>query len=576
MKKGIVLLLLLSCLSTTSCSCSCYHHGSSKSQITPTNNESNKTIQTLKYNDLKKIVAQPKRDTNYAQKLLTFQGDYTDIEPIPCLGSTLYFGLSESTNEYTLKSITESSFNFDVGKIKVDENGLTSTVLDNLHGVYYSEEFPFIVYSYKVRNDFYQIFYRDCYGNWIYDEEIESTKITHIDRFNFNENVYFSLTFSNGAKRSFCYYEEENYTNSGEIYRVNIISNDEYLYIEQGKYSNRLSENYYDRRGNRIAIVEYTSDYLYIFDENYSRLNEVRLPAGFNKKFNLDTKLYIFGNNYDVLGEIIDNNYLEIDLLTGKEKYVNNFKYVIDTCEVHTGENGSFEYTYVTYYKISLGRINRDVKYCTILVDNFDLDNQFIYDGFLGEFLDIGDGVLLAKYENGVCLIKSNDEKIDLDCSDCFFVWDDYAGDDHVNSLYLLRKNGKYNFVVFDTLLRIAAGGEKLDSLDIEYYDYVSEHTIFNNRYFLKNYSDEVYYALNIYAQPMKYKQMFIDDGFIVLNDEIINVYQATLYKTNYYEIDDVKRVYSVGNANYYEIKENNPSNDTKNYLIVYTYPYEN
>ena len=576
MKKSIVLLLLLSCLNATSCSCSCYRRTSSTSEITPTNNEGNKTIQTLKYNDLKKIVAQPKRDTNYAQKWLTFQGDYTDIEPIPCLGSALYFGLSESTNEYTLKSITESSFNFDVGKIKADDKGLTSTVLDNLHGVYYSEEFPFIVYSYKVRNDYYQIFYRDCYGNWIYDEEIESTKITHIDHFYFNEEVYFSLTFSNGTKRSFYYYEEENYSNSGEIYRVNIISNDEYLDYKQGKYSKALLENYYDRRGNMIAIAQYGYDYLDIYDADHSRLNEVRLPAGFNKKFNLDTKLYVFGNNYDGLGEIIDSYYLEIDLLTGKEKYINDFKYVIDTCEVHTGENGSFEYTYVTYYKISLGRINRDVKYCTILVDNFDLDNQFIYDGFLGEFLDIGDGVLLAKYENGVYLIKSNDEKIDLDSSDCFYVWDDYAGDDHVNSLYLLRKNGKYNFVVFDTLLRIAAGGEKLDSLDLEYYDYVSEHTIFNNRCYLENYSDEVYYALNIYNQPMKYKQMFIDDGFIVLNDEIISVYQATLYKTNYYEIDDVKRVYSVGNANYYEIKENNPSNDTKNYLIVYTHPYEN
>ena len=75
MKKGIVLLLLLSCLNATSCSCSCYRR-SSKSEITTTNNDGPKT---LDYNELKKIATKPYEDINLIMELRHYPNLYSKL-----------------------------------------------------------------------------------------------------------------------------------------------------------------------------------------------------------------------------------------------------------------------------------------------------------------------------------------------------------------------------------------------------------------------------------------------------------------------------------------------------------------
>ena len=214
MKKGIVLLLLLSCLNATSCSCSCYRRTSSTSEITPTNNSGPRT---LAYNDLKKIATKPYEDINLKQIYDNIDTKYTQIDPLYCLGSTLYCGYSDGT--WTLKSVCDPDINltnFCDSGISLDASFKKAFKQKDCY--VFGDDFPFFVYCSNIDGDVYQITYRNCYGRLLSEEEhIGEVVIDYSYSFAIHTYQYFLISYTSGEKVYFKYRKYDEYSSTGEI-----------------------------------------------------------------------------------------------------------------------------------------------------------------------------------------------------------------------------------------------------------------------------------------------------------------------------------------------------------------------
>ena len=577
MKKGIVLLLLLSCLNATSCSCSCYRRASSTSEITLTNNSGPKT---LTYNDLKKIATKPYEDINLKQIYDNIDTKYTEIDPLYCLGSTLYFGYSDGT--WTLKSVCDPDINLtnicDSG-ISLDAN--FKKAFKQKECYVFGDNCPLFVYCSHIDGDVYQITYRNCYGRLLSEEEhIGEVVIDYSYSFAVHTYQYFLISYTSGEKVYFKYRKYDKYSSTGEIYRVSCVSEEEYKTAEEdfNKFPNPEITYYYDKNGMIVGSIVKSKELntIKVLDLEKRLLNTIDLNkygVNFTKEIVLEHKIFLVGTEYSESGNLITKNYcLEIDLLTGKEKFNNNFNYLF-WMDYTVRSDDKFEYTYVIYYKLEPTGRKNDTRYCAILYDDLNLENQFIYDGFLGEVFKLDDDSLFALYESSEYKITKSNKKIDLDA-------EDYIVDE--DEIFLKRHSGEYYKVLLEDLSDLGEFYTVEDMYSEQEYSFgfISYHKT-NGIHFGGTILDNGY--VDDTVVPIieeRFADIYVNYGLAVYSyatatgDYIIYNCKGDVIFSDTQEIADVMDIGPRGTSDTYYFKITLKSGDTR-YLAMRYFPFE-
>lgn len=450
MKKGIVLLFLLSCLSTTSCSCSCHSHRdrsdiiiTDKNNIKDNGNDNgNGSVITNKYqkkffDELYSYALTPEEPVDYDMQVTPIDNIEGEYEFIPCLNSELCLTRVYGSNDYDHKlqnAITGETIGFLDTFRFMDYSGGN---LISCHNIYYDPKVPVVVYGNKDTEGVH-ITFLDCFGNKV-DEEVDTSykKITWVENVRDGKNIY--IKFRSNSN----YYFKAELTNATESFvsKVYKINEDEYE-IAYNSLANNIAFTYYDADGDVIAYLTYNFK---LYDSSKNFIGELDFKNDYpyfspRGDAQIGKMLYFFGPTNE---EQTREGYIELNLTDGTQNYVENSNYQYYDSYVVSTNDSAYRYTYILFKKYKENKGNTSNLYFGLYSDKLNFLNLFEDDGFYAEAYKLNSKYVLAYYTDGWCLVSETAiNKIDAD--NVIQIG---------NNQVVLYKDNLYYQVDFDTLI---------------------------------------------------------------------------------------------------------------------------
>lgn len=398
MKKGISLLLSLSCLSIALCSCKPSY---TKEELLNMNAEDT-------FNLLSPVAMDTMEPINYQIDVTTFDGNYGNYGFVPCLNSELCVR-SIVENGETLITLV----NYKTGETIMSLDNvvdLDTSLAFSVNKIYALNAFPILFYATKEGEDI-NVNYLDCYGNKIFSEPLQESSSFEVGPSRLGKSeacVTFEYNDTN------IYFKATNLNKDEEQIQISRISRAEYQLIEYNIDFEYSLKPLFDKEGNLFGYLRFYGNEYVLYNLNKEIVKKFdcsQFPDFPDVKttIRLEKKMILFGT-LDFANNV-KSPYVEWDLVTGETKYVDDFKCNYNIYFVKTiDEYSKFRYTVLTF----ADKDNSSIVKSTVLTDTFNVDNLIDYDGFYGEVYKINSDYILAEYMDGWHLIcKTSNRKID-------------------------------------------------------------------------------------------------------------------------------------------------------------------
>ena len=284
--------------------------------------------------------------------------------------------------------------------------------------------FPIAVIEEYINATDHQTVFVDCYGNALKRANIGGKKtITFENHFYRNDvdYLFISLLSSDNPINYNFYFK---YTGTSDGYSVSAIEEKEYNDAFDIYNGNQDLIPWYDRKGNIIAHIYRSNGIFYIYDKNQNFVNSFNYGSfssymSANSLFlEFEKKMYIFsyGEYYaNVSEKSSKTSYkcacIEIDIVTGKVSYDDDFKYFIEDTDTIKYDN-KYQYTCFTYYELNDKGERGDLLMCSIAKKCLSFENSFVYDGFNGKVYKVNRNSVIAQFSGIPYVCTKNERKV--------------------------------------------------------------------------------------------------------------------------------------------------------------------